>query len=117
MSDEHDHDGGAGGDDDARLEETQVDESQLKLPQFTWQEGGEVKSGEEDEETLFKQCVRDGGLSVWGDTFRGARTAARSALPPTRLSAAAPPPLHAGAASCTACRGASGRSAARVTSS
>jgi len=55
---EHEAEHDDGDDGNARLEETTVDESQLKLPQFTWQEGGEVKSGEEDEETLYKQCVR-----------------------------------------------------------
>ena len=50
---EHDHDGGGGGAEN--LEETNVDESQLKLPQFVWGETQEVKSGEEDEEALYKQ--------------------------------------------------------------
>ena len=56
MADEReDYEGAAGGDDNAYLEEANVDESQLKLPQFKWEAGGEVKSGEEDEDTLYKQ--------------------------------------------------------------
>ena len=55
MADAEEYAGGEGGDDHATLEETNVDESQLKLPQFKWEAGGEVKSGEEDEDTLYKQ--------------------------------------------------------------
>lgn len=53
MADNEEYEGG-GGDDGGYLEEANVDESQLKLPQFTWAEGQEVKSGEEEEETLYK---------------------------------------------------------------
>jgi hypothetical protein len=55
MADEHEHDEG---DAQARLEEANVDDSQLKLPVFSW-EGAqqEVKSMEEDEDVLYKQCV------------------------------------------------------------
>ena len=59
MADDAEHDAaGAGGEEEhANLEETTVDETQLKLPQFQWEAGQEVKSGEEDEDTLYKQCV------------------------------------------------------------
>ena len=54
MADDHDD----GGDPHARLEEVTVDDSQLKVGIFSW-EGTqqEVKSGEEDEDVLYKQCV------------------------------------------------------------
>jgi hypothetical protein len=53
MADEHDHDDG---DAHAKLEEATVDDSQLKLPAFSW-EGAQqdVKSMEEDEDVLYKQ--------------------------------------------------------------
>jgi hypothetical protein len=46
-----------GGDDNTLLAEETVDESQLKLPSFKWDETNtsEVKSLEEDEEVLFKE--------------------------------------------------------------
>jgi len=52
MADDHDD----GGDPHARLEEATVDDSQLKVPVFSW-EGTqqEVKSFEEDEDVLYKQ--------------------------------------------------------------
>jgi hypothetical protein len=56
MADEHEeYEGAGGGEEGGYLEEANVDESQLKLPQFKWEAGGEVKSGEEDEDTLYKQ--------------------------------------------------------------
>ena len=56
MADEE-HD--AGGEDAGgyAADVADVDESQLKLPQFQWGETQEVKSGEEEEEALYKQCV------------------------------------------------------------
>ena len=54
MADEDHDDGGTAGAHE-HLEETTVDESQLKLPQFTWGETEVVKSGEEDEDSLYKQ--------------------------------------------------------------
>ena len=48
----------AGGDEGPQFLEdaTNVDESQLTLPQFKWAEGagGDLKTGEEDEEVVFK---------------------------------------------------------------
>jgi N-acetylgalactosamine kinase len=54
MADNEDYDDGVGGGGYAE-DEVNVDESQLKLPQFKWESGQEVKSGEDDEEATYKQ--------------------------------------------------------------